>query len=185
MLNLPRPCRYEDLTAATWLGELPSISLVVDVPREAACEALMHWREVLPVTCIRVLAFSFNQEQVNSFIKADRNATLSAVIAGNFVEEDAVKACDSLAWATCAPYDSSGVYVKTDIEMTLAAVLRRSRGIFLAHDPKYKVIRQFDSEGLRDRVFNRAWRRRVYRIVWQITSAVAWVAARLSIKLHK
>src|SRR5450759_1888688 len=106
MLSLPRPCHYEDLTAAACRGEMPSISLVVDVPSDAVCDALSHWREVLPVTRLELLAFLFNQEQVASFVKTDGNATLVAVIAENFVEEDAVKS-SSFVWATCAPYDSS------------------------------------------------------------------------------
>jgi hypothetical protein len=181
MLNLPRPCRYENLTAAAFRGELPSISLVVDVPFEEAGDALRHWREVLPVTCLKLLAFSFNQEQVETFIRADENATLITVIADNFVEADATKTSNSLVWATCAPYDSSGVYVKTDIERVLVAVLRKNRGIYLAHDPNYKIIRQFDSEGLRDRIVYRAWRKHIYRSVWQAALAVVWVAVRLSI----
>lgn len=182
MLSLPRPCRYEDLVAAACRGEISSISLVVDVPSDAVCDAVSHWREVLPVTRLELLAFLFNQEQVASFVKTDGNATLVAVIAENFVEEDTVKTSGSLVWATCAPYDSSGVYVKTDIERALVAVLRRTGGVYLVHDPAHKIIRQFDSEGLRDRVVHRTWRKHIYRSVWQAALAVAWVSARLSVK---
>lgn len=180
MLNLPRPCRYENLTAAACRGELPSISLIVDVSSDAVCDALNHWREALPVTQLKLLAYLFNQKQVELFVKTDANATLVAVIADNLVEEDAAKASGSLVWATCAPYDSSGVYVKTDIESALVAVLRRTGGVYLVHDPAYKIIRQFDGEGLRDRVVYRAWRKHIYRSIWQAVLAVAWVAARLS-----
>ena len=180
MLNLPRPCRYEDLTAAACRGEMPSISLVVDVSSDAVCDALSHWREVLPVTRLKLLAFLFNQEQVESFVKTDENATLVKVIADNFVEEDAVKASSSLVWASCIPYDSSGVYVKIDIERALVAVLRRTGGVYLVHDPSHKIIRQFESEGLRDRVVHRVWRKHIYRSVWQAALAVAWVVVRLS-----
>jgi len=181
MLSLPRPCHYEDLTAEACRGEMPSISLVVNVPSDAVCDALSHWREVLPVTRLELLAFLFNQEQVASFVKTDGNATLVAVIAENFVEEDAVKS-SSFVWATCAPYDSSGVYVKTDIERALVAVLRRTGGVYLVHDPTYKIIRQFDGGGLRDRIMHRVWRKHIYRSVWQAALAVAWVSARLSVK---
>ena len=180
MLSLPRPCRYEDLVAAANRGEISSISLVVDVPSDAVCDALSHWREVLPVTRFKLLAFLFNQGQVESFAKADGSATLVAVIAENFAEEDAVKTSGSFVWATCAPYDSSGVYVKTDIERTLVAVLRRTGGVYLVHDPTYKIIRQFDGGGLRDRIVYRAWRKHIYRNVWQAVIAIAWVAVRLS-----
>lgn len=185
MLNLPRPCRYADLTAAACRGGVPSISLIVDVSSDAVCDGLNHWREVLPITHLKLLAYLFNQEQVDSFVKADGNATLVAVIANSLVVEDAAKASDSLIWATCAPYDSSGVYVKTDIERVLVAVLRRTGGVYLVHDPAYKIIRQFDGEGLRDRVVFRAWRKYIYRSVWQAVLAVTWVAARLSSKSKK
>lgn len=180
MLNLPRPCRYEDLTAAACRGEVPSISLVVDVSSDAVRDAIGHWREVLPETHLKLLAYLFNQEQVESFVNTDGNATFVAVIANNFFKEGAAKASGSLVWATCAPYDSSGVYVKTDIERTLAAMLRRTGGKFLAHDPTYKIIRQFDGKGLRDRLVYRAWRKHIYRGVWHAVLAVTWIAARLS-----
>jgi hypothetical protein len=135
---------------------------------------------VLPVSCLKLLAFSFNKEQVESFVEADRNSTLVAVIIDNFVEEDAADTGSSPVWATCAPYDSSGVYIKADIERALIAVLKRDGAVYLAHDPNYKIIRHFDSEGLRDRIVARAWRKHIYRRVWQAASAVAWLAARFS-----
>ena len=179
MLSLPLPCRYEDLTLAVCRGNLPAIALFVDVSSDAVSDALTHWRELLPVTHLKLLAASFNREQVELFLNTDGNATLVAVIAENFDDADAVNRINCPVWATCAPYDSSGVYVKAGIEKSLVTALHTS-AVFLAHDPAYKVIRQFDRAGLQDRVFNRAWRKKIYRCVWKAAAGFAWVAARLS-----
>lgn len=179
MLILPRPCRYSDLTAAACRGEVPSVAIVVDVSFDAVQDALEHWREVLPTSPLKLLAYSFNKEQVESFTEVDKNSELVAVIIDKFFEETAANARGSLVWATCAAYDSSGVYIKTDIEKALIAVMRMDRAIYLAHDPNYRIIRHFDSRGLHDRVFNRPWRKKFYRRVWQAACAFAWLAARL------
>jgi hypothetical protein len=185
MLGLPLPCRYDDLTLNACRGEIPSIALFVDVPSDAVPSTLAHWREVLPVTHLNLLAASFNRDQVGVFLNSDGNATLAAVIAENFVDEDAVKQIDSLVWASCAPYDASGVYVKTDIERSLVSALRSTKGVFLVHDPAYKIIRQFDGAGLQDRVVYRAWRKKIYRGILKAVIGAAWVAARLSGKPNR
>lgn len=70
-------------------------------------------------------------------------------------------------------------------DLTAVAVLRRTGGVYLVHNPAYKIIRQFDGEGLRDCVVYRVWRKRIYRSVWQAVLAVTWVAIRLSSNCKK
>ncbi len=153
MLSLPLPCHYEDLTALACQGELSSIALFVDVSADSVCESIGHWRKLLPVTHLKLVVALFNQQQVEYFLKVDGNSSIVAVIPDNFVKESEIRKIDSLVWGTCAPYDSSGVYVKTDIEKSLVAVLHRTKGVFLVHDLAYNIIRQFDGDGLRDRVY--------------------------------
>ncbi len=117
------------------------------------CESIGHWRKLLPVTHLKLVVALFNQQQVEYFLKVDGNSSIVAVIPDNFVKESEIRKIDSLVWGTCAPYDSSGVYVKTDIEKSLVAVLHRTKGVFLVHDLAYNIIRQFDGDGLRDRVY--------------------------------
>lgn len=113
-------------------------------------------------------------------MKADGNSSNFASIPYSFVEVSEIRKIDRLLLATRAPYDSSGVYVKTDIEKSLFTVLRRTKRGFLFHYPAYKIIRQFDSKGLHDRVANRVWRGHIYHGLWQAALFIKWVFALLS-----
>lgn len=176
---LPRPCYFEDLAKAAERGELSSLALVVDGPLEALSAAVMQWRNVLPTSSLVLFFSAPYQAAINEI--ASRDSNIAVHLIGGY--DDIV--CDSTAaachvWATCAPYDAYGVVVKEPIETAIALLISGNKGLFLAHDPAYGVIRWFGGDGVQDRLRRRPYRRKIYRTVCHAVHWAAGILSRLS-----
>ncbi len=178
MLKLSRPCRYSDLSRSSDTAELSELALVADGASQALVEAIRAWRSVVPHTRLIL----FHTSEYGDVVRAVMDAVTTETVCGVHSYQELVhnpQALQYKVWASCAPYDPYGVLVKTQLETALSPLLSQNKGIFLAHDPQFGVVRWFDSEGLRDRLQRRSVRLRFYRLLCRVVHGFAWVSCRV------
>ena len=180
MLNLPIPCFYDSLTRLDSIEGLPPVSIFVDVSKIQVVESLTHWRALLPLASLRLYVAKYNLVEANIFAREDGNTSIVAILPDNFAIGGLSLRHVDTVFASCAPYDASGVYVKRVIEGGLIPVIKKNRGVYLVHDPANKIIRQYDHGGLRDRVINRFGRKIVYVLILRTIFLFSWVLSRLN-----
>jgi len=180
MLILPTPCFYDDLTRFDNIGGIPSVSIFVDISKNEAIDSINHWRKLLPLANFRLYVAKYSLDDANFFVREDGNASIVAVLPDNFAIGGISEQLVGAVFASCAPYDASGVYVKKVIEGGLISIIKKNRGFYLVHDPVNKIIRYYDHKGLRDRVHNRFWRKLFFVFVVRTIFLLVWVLARLN-----
>lgn len=177
--DLPRPCRYDDLTRASTSGHLPELALIADGTPQTLTDAVNAWRLVVPDTRI----FLFHTPGFTDAVRLAVNAE-PTIIARPVPTYMALhrhpEALACRAWASCAPYDAHGVLIKIDLESISYKALRHNSGIYLAHDPAFGIVRWFDATGIHDRIRYRGARLLLYRWACRIVHAFAWISSRFS-----
>lgn len=160
--ELPRPCRYVNLTIASESGSLPDLALIADgEPREFAA-MVGAWRSVAPSTQLCIFHVPADAESVRMAIGAD--AAIKAIeVPSLHAIQRLSQAVKFPVWASFAPYDAYGELIKKDLESISYCIINSNRGIYLAHDPAFAVLRWFDANGLRDRLRYRGLRLLTYR----------------------
>lgn len=179
MPKLPRPCYFDDLTMAAERGELSALALAVDGPLDALPEAVRLWRNVLPMTSLILFSPAPYQAAIETIALNDPNIAVHLIEGYDDIVRDSTFAT-CYVWATCAPYDAYGVLVKESIEAAIGSLISVNKGVFLAHDPTYRVIRWFGGDGVRDRLRMRPYRRRIYRVVCHAVHFAADLMSRFS-----
>lgn len=182
--QLPKPCRFEDLTRADQLGHIQIIGLICDGILEEAEMNLLQWSEIAP-NCSFVL---FVQPMFYELINAPQGGVKNVKQYHRIISyKDIQKAPSSReinVWATLSAYDGFGVLVKAELEAVVAEILEMNSGIFLAHNTEHQIVRCFDHAALNDRLKNRPYRILVYRAVCWCIKAFAWCSVHFGNKKY-
>ncbi|MBX9903487.1 MAG: hypothetical protein K2Y31_03955 [Burkholderiales bacterium] len=179
ILELPRPCRYEDLTRASESGELLELALIADGEPAELAAAIRAWGSAMPATRMNVFHTPVFSEALSMATAADNTITAIEVRSYNMLNQTP-QATTCRVWSTCSPYDAYGVLVKKDLESITYNIIRRNGGIYFAHDPAYGVVRWFSADGLLDRLRYRGIRLLIYRLICCTGLGLSWMASRFS-----
>lgn len=178
-LELPRPCRYTDLTHASRSGALRDLALIADGEPKDLAAAISAWRSAMPATRLSIFHTPGFSEVLSGVTSNDGAITAIEVRSYSALDHlSQAKACR--IWSTCAPYDAYGTLIKKDLESMVYGIIRRNQGIYFAHDPTYGVVRWFTAGGLLDRLRHRGIRLFIYRWICCIGLGLAWVASLFS-----
>ena len=179
MRELPRPCRYADLTRVSKSAEMQALGVIADGTPKALTDALKAWRAIAPHSHLYVFHTKDFADALRTATGAGSNVTACPVHSYRDLARDPT-AQGCLVWASCTPYDAYGVLVKTPVEMAAYLVLRHNRGIYVAHDPAFGVLRWFDVVGLRNRLRYRSVRLRLYQWVCHGVHGIARISSCIS-----
>lgn len=114
-LELPRPCRYNDLSQASASGALPELALIVDGTPQALAEAIRAWRVVVPDTRLIIFHTPEYADSVRAVIKTGPAIIAHPITSYRALSSD-TRALKCAVWASCAPYDAYGVLIKYSLE---------------------------------------------------------------------
>lgn len=178
-LELPRPCRYTDLTRTSQSSEIPELALIADGEPAELAGAIKAWRSAMPSTRLNVFHTPVFSEALSIVTASDNTITAIEVRSYNMLIRTP-QATTCRVWSTCSPYDAYGVLIKKDLESITYNIVRRNGGIYFVHDPAYGVVRWFSADGLLDRLRYRGIRLLIYRLICCIGLGLAWMASHFS-----
>ncbi len=168
--QFPFPCFFKDIKRIIQQGRVKTVLVILDSDETNWNEFWEVWEEILVGTQITIICSEDRKNVVGSGTSEAKEGSVCIKV-GTCEEGKPFADCVSALLndvpsqdliLSSSPYDPYGEHVKTELEKALLAYLRKWEAVFLLHDPHFQVIRVADFKILRDRIFWRPWRIKIY-----------------------